>query len=66
MRRADGDSRLSESAEAVASTRKVQVVSNDILRRGEAECLMPGEPHRDDYTVRDDRGVGTHAQERMR
>lgn len=41
IRREDGDSRLSESAPAVASMRKVQVVSNDILRSGDAECFMP-------------------------
>jgi hypothetical protein len=62
MRRADGDSRLSESAVAVASTRKVQVVSNDIFRRGDAECLMPVQAYRDNYSVRGDGGVGTRAQ----
>ena len=41
MRRAEGESRLSESPTAVASTRKVHVVSNDILRSGDAECFIP-------------------------
>eukprot|EP00960_Hanusia_phi_P009945 290459-Hanusia_phi.AAC.2 len=41
MRRAEGDCRSSESAMVVASVRKVQVVSKDILSSGDAENFMP-------------------------